>query len=251
MMAYYMSNPDKYGYRQRMLRLWRKDHPNSEMNEQRLADQRRVIEKHKLLSTEELEDILRQIRRKEEVESEQIQPEMANTVESSQQPQPTIEPQQVRQTELGEFGLKIIENNVPRRDRQRLPPLKGVDKHKLDALIQKANIEIANMEIGSLDALNDIAYATAAVITSEMGLEIQTRRKEEPAWKRRIKTKISKLRRDLSQIESWRSGKLQNECVQRRLETKYWLNAKGLAAVAEELKQRLTAQSQKPSEPQG
>ena len=71
------------------------------------------------------------------------------------------------------------------------------------------------MEIESLDTLNDIANATAAVITTEMGFKIQQRRKEEPAWKRRVETKISKLRRDLSQIESWRSGKLQNECVQR------------------------------------
>ena len=78
-----------------------------------------------------------------------------------------------------------------------------------------------------------------------MGFKIQQRRKEEPAWKRRIETKISKLRRDLSQIESWRSGKMKNECVQRRLETKYWTNVKGLAAVAEELKQRITAQAEK------
>ena len=73
----------------------------------------------------------------------------------------------------------VIANNVPRKERHRLPPLKGVDKHKLDALIQKANIEIANMEIESLDTLNDIAYATAAVITTEMGFKIQQRRKEE------------------------------------------------------------------------
>ena len=168
---------------------------------------------------------------------------MTNTVESTEQPQARVEPQKLRQSELGEFGLKIIANNVPRKERQRLPPLKGVDKHKLDALIQKANSEIANMEIESLDTLN--AYATAAVIITEMGFKIQQRRKEEPSWKRRIETKISKLRRDLSQIESWRSGKLKNECVQRRLETKYWTNVKGLAAVAEELKQRITAQAEK------
>ena len=38
---------------------------------------------------------------------------------------------------------------------------------------------------------------------------------------------------------------MKNECVQRRLETKYWTNVKGLAAVAEELKQRITAQAEK------
>ena len=90
MKAYYMSNPDRYGYRLRMLRLWRKDHPNREMIEQRLADQRRVIERNQLLSTEELEDILRQIRMEKETDSAQNQPELTHTVESTEQPQARI-----------------------------------------------------------------------------------------------------------------------------------------------------------------
>ena len=85
-----MINPDRYGYRQRMLRLWRKDHPNREMNEQRLANQRPIIEKNQLLSTEELEDILHKTRREEETESAQTQPELTNTVESTEQPQARV-----------------------------------------------------------------------------------------------------------------------------------------------------------------
>jgi hypothetical protein len=246
MRAYYKSSPDRYGYRQRMLKYWRLDNPNKEITEQRLADQKRQIEKSSLLSMEERETIRREMRRiAENAGQEEVIEE--SEVESTRAHDETPAAEPTQHNEMGELGRQIWENITPRSERQRLPPLKGVDKIKLVTLIERANAEINKMRIETLDDLNDIAYATARVITAEMGFKLAHREEKptEPAWKRRIQTKISRLRRDLSQIESWKTGKLKSREIQQRLEKNYWATTKGLEAVAEELKQRLTAQADK------
>jgi hypothetical protein len=120
-----------------------------------------------------------------------------------------------------------------------------VDKKKLISLLEMANDELKNMPITTLDQVNDIAYATARVISSELGFKLEHRPRNEPPWKIRIQRKIEKLRRDLSQIEKWREGSLKNELVKERLRNVYWIEAKGLQTVSEELKQRITAQAVK------
>lgn len=246
MRAYYESSPERIGYRQRMLRIWREENPNRNMNEQRLADQRRCIERNGMLSKEECEEIRRNVkgRQTDEIATDVNEPKTTDVPpyeDTVEQMTATTE------AELSEMGKQVIEAIIQRGHRERLPPLKCVDKMKLTDLIDKANDEIQKMNIPSLDALNDIAYATAMVITAEMGLKaIQNRREmKEPMWKIRIQTKVSRLRRDLSQLEMWKAGVLKNKQVQDRLNTKYWINAKGLAAVAEELKQRIIAQADK------
>jgi hypothetical protein len=217
------------------------------MNEQRLADQRRVIERNGLLSKEECEEIRRNVKGTpiaETVELQQVELQQDAEVLPAEDP---VEETPLSEAQLSEMGKQMMEAIIPRGHRERLPPLKCVDKKKLTDLIDVANAEIQKMNITSLDALNDIAYATAKVITAELGLKVmqKSQEKKEPMWKIRIQTKISRLRRDLSQMEMWKAGVLKNKQVQDRLNTKYWANAKGHAAVAEELKQRITAQAEK------
>ena len=124
--------------------------------------------------------------------------------------------------------------------------MKGADKQKLKRLLETANQEIGKMEIPNLTALNKIAYAAAITITMEMGFKIGKRPKPPaPAWKIRIQRKIDKLRRDLSQVEAWKTNSLKNGDVKARLETTYRITEKGLLLVAEELKQWVVAMGAK------
>ena len=62
MRCYYASNPSERGYRKRLFQLWLAMHPQSDISEQRLADQRSVITRNKLLTDVELEEIQRSAR---------------------------------------------------------------------------------------------------------------------------------------------------------------------------------------------
>ena len=61
MESYYASNPSQRGYRKRMHQIWLAIYPHSDISEQRLADQRSVIVKNKLLTDVELEEIQRSV----------------------------------------------------------------------------------------------------------------------------------------------------------------------------------------------
>jgi hypothetical protein len=119
MRAYFMSSPERIGYRQRMLSIWKDQNPNKEMTEQRLADQRRQIEKGKMLSLEELEEVKRSI-----VQHEGAYLEENHLAEVSQVSTDQMLPESennAMQTEMGEFGKRITENILPRSERSRLP----------------------------------------------------------------------------------------------------------------------------------
>jgi hypothetical protein len=96
------------------------------------------------------------------------------------------------QTEMGEFCKKITENILPRSESSRLPSLKGVDKKKLIYLLEMANDELKNMPITTLDQVNYIAYATARVISCELGFKLEHRPRNEPPWKIRKEKKNEK-----------------------------------------------------------
>jgi len=102
------------------------------------------------------------------------------------------------------------------------------------------NAEINKLELNDLTEVNNIAYACARTATEAMGLKIGKRAAARiPAWKVRIQSKIEKLRRNISQVESWKAGTLKNEDVKKRLERAYHIRDKGLAVVSEHLKQRV------------
>ena len=135
---------------------------------------------------------------------------------------------------------------VPMEARERLPPLKGANKQKLAQLLDEANEAIVTMEINDLTTLNAIAYATARTITMAMSYKIGKQNKPYVCpWKERIQRKVAKLQRNLSQVEQWKTGKLKNEEVKKRLQNTYHVKEKTLKVVAEELKQRLTGEAAK------
>ena len=59
MKCFYAAEPSKYGFQQRMYKLWVAKYPNTNFNKQRLADQRRVIISKNLLNQVEREELQR------------------------------------------------------------------------------------------------------------------------------------------------------------------------------------------------
>ena len=240
MRAFYKSNPTRIGYRKRMLAAWLADNPDRTIDEQRLAGQRLKIEQGGFLSPEELDLIKRQVTGDvNQVDDEDPNPEIeaATVIEANELP---------KSNENSELLQLILANVVPMESRERLPTLKGTDKTKLNEILEKVNLEISKLNFASLTAVNDIAYACARTVTEAMGLKIGKRPPPRiPAWKERIQRKIEKLRRNLSQVESWKTGSLRNEEVKKRLESAYHIKEKGLDVVTEHLKQRVVAMAAK------
>jgi hypothetical protein len=71
--------------------------------------------------------------------------------------------------------------------------LQGVNKKKRISFLEMVDDELKNMPITTLDQVNDIAYATACVITRELDFKLEHRQRNEPPLKIRIKRKIEKM----------------------------------------------------------
>lgn len=242
MRAYYKSSPTRIGYRKRMLGIWREEHPMDDISEERLTGQRRDIMARRFLSEEELQRI------QGSVNGQEIEDQTATDADN--QPSPINQPIEVNQleqtTEMTDFAIQILQNLRPMEDRERLPPLKGVDKKKLNGLLETANEAIDTMDIPNLTTLNNLAYAVARTVTIAMGVKFGkgNTKRVSPAIER-IQRKISKLQRNLSQLEAWKAGKLKNEDVKARLQETYHIKEKTMMVVAEEMKQRIVAEAAK------
>ena len=147
-----------------------------------------------------------------------------------------------RQKEL-QFKIQAELNLA--HERVRLPKLHYCNS--LKQITMDANIAVASIHTNSLEDTMRLVYATALVVTREMGYSVmQTRSvtasQAVPPWKRHITSKIARLRSDLSQLEQMKSGKLKNTSG---LIHHYLTCGKHISTVIEELKQKVMALSGK------
>ena len=69
--------------------------------------------------------------------------------------------------------------------RERLPPLKGIEKHILLEATRKVDEVMSKIEVGNITELNDLVYAGAAVVMEMLGISrIEKNTGIEP-WQRR------------------------------------------------------------------
>ena len=71
--------------------------------------------------------------------------------------------------------------------------------------------------------------------------EIRNKKKEEPFWKGRTELKINPLPKDVSLIERWERGMSRKESQKTRLDRLYRIKRKVYKRAAEELIQRIKA----------
>ena len=88
--------------------------------------------------------------------------------------------------------------------------------------------------------MNNLLLAAGRVVQRKVGTKRNENGKaKEPLWKRRLRSKMSDIRKDLGRVECWKRGELANVDLKYELERKYLVKKKGIDVVIEELKQRM------------
>ena len=136
-------------------------------------------------------------------------------------------------------------------ERPLLPKIKK-DRRTHDA-IHTANKAIKEIKEGidgplTITDINQIVYATASVITEQIGLKPRQhsrigKKQKEPAWKAKIKKEIQKKRSDLSEIQN---GSNIRERKRKEIEKRYGIKKPGdVPTIKETLKLQIHAKAQR------
>jgi hypothetical protein len=257
MECYYSSEPNNIGYRQRMHRAWR-ERGHFQMDEQRMADQVRNIRKRKWFTDEELDEIKESVLQESEGTNENRNGDEMNQYHNVRQ----LHGDEDQNDLVGDAMMRIVrepasemerklverittERNKLAGDQPRLRPLRHVERNKILSEVGQINKAIDCIEINNITELNNTILACAKVITKKMTRKGGQRQfKSEPAWRTRLQMKMKNIRSDLSKVVESR-GRDYDDPMRMRLEKKYRIKNKGYDVVIEELKQDLSAVSQK------
>ena len=261
--CYIRSEPERRGYRKRMLELWIARNTNEELNkvtEQRLADQVRQIKIKKWLENVEQEEITLKISNEHQAtDCNALDASSRETIPDTQDDQrahdhltaaedpnvsPDPQPQEEEITlEVSALRERMLEIMIL-EERTALPSLRLCNKAKLRAAVAEVNEAAKRIETHNITQLNSLMYAAAYVTTERMGMLKKKKegRTKEPFWKRRINQSIVKWRRDLSKIEEIRRGNMRLKQREReQLNRKYRLEENGTLHVSDMLKQKIKA----------
>ena len=268
--CYFESLPSRKGYRKRMLAAWQQ----REMffiTEQRLVDQANQICKKKWLSDLEMEEMQREVEERQHLEADestdvlggeiQVYQEQANVEsnggECNVQGREKIEQEidrlnvhhdgkllLVEGCEVSPEETSIIEKmeSILKKEKVRLPPLRGIDRVKVKKAVQKVTAVLAKVVPKDISATSDLLYAGAAVVTEMVGMRktVSCNRKE-PWWKRRLEKQVRELNIDLGRVNTLiQNGKIKHK-YKDDLERRHKIRQKGLKTVQEEIKQRISA----------
>ena len=262
--CYYASSPERWGYRQRMLRIWGET-GSFTMSEQRMADQVRVIRKNGWFTTEELEEI------KNTVASEKMgnsiqnteQDEQAPSINDIQEPSPDVLQHENRnqspvaencndpmgESMLSEEKQLLIRTILEKRaqidgNRPQLRSVRNVNVKKLKQELNKINSVLEYVPVNSVTELNDTLYASAALVTEQVGGTSTRGKNEEPPWRVRLSKRVKGYQQELSRLDEAKQRD-HGDQFRKKLERKHDVKRKGYQLVIEELKQRLVATASK------
>ena len=96
--------------------------------------------------------------------------------------------------------LEKMRNVLSKETRERLPPLRGIEKHRLLETTRKVDEVMNKIEVGNITELNDLVYAGGTVATEMLGVKNRKNTGMEPWWKRRMETQVKQLNKDLGHI---------------------------------------------------
>ena len=88
--------------------------------------------------------------------------------------------------EVSPEETSIIEKmeSILKKEKVRLPPLRGIDRVKVKKAVQKVNTVLAKVVPKDISATNDMLYAWAAVATEMVGMrKTVSCNWKEPWWK--------------------------------------------------------------------
>ena len=261
MKSYYQSQPDKRGFRKRLLTIW-KENKMFTATEQRLCDQVRTILKRGWLSELQLEELRRtatenKIRTSNSEIKQQAQESLEHDNKENQDKNKVSDPQikskntsktpvPDKPNTMDEGRNDIVEelNRLMKEDELPKPQtLRNIDRARVKDKAQLVNNVISKVRTNSISEINKLIICGALVTCKLLGMKDLQKKQQEPHWKRRIEQKINSLRKDVSLIVRWKNGSLSKGTQKERLDRMYQVKKKGFKRVAEELKQRITAKA--------
>ena len=262
MECYFKSEPTKRGYRKRMLQFWG-ELGVFEVKEQRLADQARAIKTNRWLTDIEIEEIKRIVSAGQHLDASEMEealPSQCQT-ESTNEDNEYVDWQDVQSADTQSVEeqildrgldedeaniLRVLSDKMKKQDHEPPQNLKTINKSSLKKEIDAVNSVLKHIETRTITETNKLLVVAANLVTERLGLKRPKEKlTKEPWWRRRIKTKIEQLRKDISRLERVVKGECTRANVVESLERKYKLSKKGKPVVLEELKQRVTAQAAK------
>ena len=77
-----------------------------------------------------------------------------------------------------------MHNVLSKEIRERLPPLRGIEKYTILEAIRKVDDFMKKIEVGNITRLNDLVYTGAEVVIKMFGVKNRKCTEVEPWWKK-------------------------------------------------------------------
>ena len=87
-----------------------------------------------------------------------------------------------------------MHNVLLKETRERLPPLRGIERHKLSEATRKVDEVMNKIEVGNTTELNDLLYAGTVLVTGILGVKNRKRTGMELWWKRRMEVQVKQIK---------------------------------------------------------
>ena len=87
-----------------------------------------------------------------------------------------------------------MHNVLLKETRERLPPLRGIEKYKLSEATRKVDEVMNKIEVGNITELNDLLYAGTVLVTGILGVKNRKRTGMELWWKRRMEVQVKQIK---------------------------------------------------------
>ena len=86
------------------------------------------------------------------------------------------------------------------------PNLRHVERKTLKREVSKINSVLEDIPTSNITDTNKLLKAAGCVVAKRLGLLREKKRNglKEPWWKRRLKNKIEKMRKELSRLDRWK-----------------------------------------------
>ena len=258
--CYLLSEPVKRGCRQSLHKTWL-DNNGADVTEQRLCDQRGQIEKKGWLTSVEMEMIKRELEANVTVTNDNavedavlieaqtidilpVLPENVSYETPSEVMSQTEAPLDDPENQLLLDRLKELLHS----DEKPIFNLKKFNRYDVMAKTTAVNGILKHVTTNHITETRNLIQAASSLVGELLGAKkITTKPKKEPWWKRRIENDIELLRKDLSVIESWFSGRWKNRSKVKMdlLNRKYHLKKLGFKTAIETIKQRICSKATK------
>ena len=249
MECYYQSEPKRNGYRKRMHKCW-VDKGMFPVTEQRLLDQKNNIIKRNWVTDLELEEMRRNIEALEQGTMLEAAEADARETCNIELPDRSSENEEIDNSnesnvnvnEEEKILIKRLKDILSNNERERLRSLRGVEKGRLQSVVQKVDTVLGKMKTDNITDTNNLIYAGAVLAQELLGLrKTYQSAKREPWWKRRLEGRVKELCKDLSRVNIMMDGEKIKQRHRTYLQEKYKIKQKGIATVKEEISQRIKA----------